>query len=99
MQDAGFALASLDLTPALPLPRGQTEETITRLFGSFELDGAPRDELASYWSNDWRRFVYTYGLGSHLQGAGLELGANPYFTTTLFRLFTPLRLTLANYFG
>ena len=31
--------------------------------------------------------------------ACLELGASPYFTTMLLRRYSPLRLTLANYFG
>jgi SAM-dependent methyltransferase len=68
-------------------------------FGSLELEAAPKQELENYWRQDWRRFVYTYGLARDLAGDALELGANPYFTTMLLRQFTRLDLTLANYFG
>jgi SAM-dependent methyltransferase len=89
----------LALHPPLPLPPGQTEEGIRKLLASIELEKAPRQELENYWRQDWKRFVYTYGLVSDLRGSCLELGANPYFTTTLLRYFTDLQLTLANYFG
>lgn len=62
-------------------------------------DSGRTPELENYWRQDWRRFVYTYGLVSHLKGCCLELGANPYFTTLLLKQFTQLDLTLANYFG
>ena len=87
------------LTPPLMLPEGQGEEDLKRLFGSIRIDSAPSKEIETYWQQDWRRFVYTYGLVQHLTGSCLELGANPYFTTMLLRFFTPLKLTLANYFG
>jgi SAM-dependent methyltransferase len=94
-------LASLPLSPPLPLPRGQTHESITRLFASVDLEGAPKQEINNYWQQDWKRFVYTYGLvaAANLIGSCLELGANPYFTTLLLKYFTDLHLTLANYFG
>lgn len=92
-------LDSLPLKPPLPFPDGQTEASITSLFTSFELEGAPKEELQSYWHQDWKRFIYTYGLASGLTGRCLELGANPYFTTLLLKYFTRLDLTLANYFG
>jgi SAM-dependent methyltransferase len=87
------------LAPPLPLPEGLREVELLKLFSSFELEGAPKNEMDNYWRQDWKRFVYTFGLVSDLTGNCLELGANPYFTTTLLRLFTPLDLTLANYFG
>ncbi len=93
------ALKLLPLCPALPLPVGQTDESIQRFFGAIELEGAPKTELENYWRQDWRRFVYTYGLVRELAGSCLELGANPYFTTTLLKYFSGLDLTLANYFG
>ncbi len=92
-------ITTLPLTPPLPLPPGQSEESITTFFGSIELDGAPKGELTDYWQQDWRRFVYTYGLLQDLRGSCLELGANPYFTTMLVRYFTAFEQTLANYFG
>lgn len=94
-----LGLDAFPLIPPLPLPPGQSDETIGALFSSCELEGAPKQELDNYWRQDWRRFVYTYGLTSPLQGSCLELGANPYFTTVLLHFFTPLELTLANYFG
>ena len=87
------------LNPPLPLPAGQTEADITALFGSVELEGAPKQELENYWQQDWRRFVYTYGIVSGLSGTCLELGANPYFMTILLKYFTELKATCANYFG
>ena len=86
------------LTPPLPLPTGQTVGTITEFFASVELEGAPRDEMRNYWSQDWRRFVYTLGLAHGQTGECLELGANPYYTTLLLKHFTTLNLSLANYF-
>jgi SAM-dependent methyltransferase len=61
--------------------------------------GSPTEELRHYCRQDFRRFVYTYGLVSERSGRCLELGANPYFTTMLLRELTDLQLTLANYFG
>ncbi len=92
-------LGALPLTPPLPLPKAQTEQSINNLFDSLKLDGAPKQELENYWRQDWKRFVYTYSLVAELAGSCLELGANPYFTTMLLRYFTTLDLTLANYFG
>jgi SAM-dependent methyltransferase len=55
--------------------------------------------MANYCKQDFKRFVYTYGLARDLSGKCLELGANPYFTTILLQEFTQLKLSLANYFG
>jgi SAM-dependent methyltransferase len=87
------------LTPPLPLPAGQTADTITKLFASMELEGARREEMRNYWRQDWPRFVYTLGLAHGQTGECLELGANPYYTTLLLKHFTSLDLSLANYFG
>lgn len=87
------------LTPPLPLPAGVTEERLFNFVKSVLVEDAPPKEMEAYCREDFRRFVYTYGLVSHLSGRCLELGANPYFTTMLLRQFTPLELTLANYFG
>ena len=91
-------LEALPLRPPLPLPEQFTQQDIIALFESFELVGSPSAELAVYWGEDWRRFVYTLGLVRDLRGSCLELGANPYFTTVLLKYFTHLDLTLANYF-
>jgi SAM-dependent methyltransferase len=87
------------LRPALPLPDGVTEDQILEFMLSMELADAPRQEMENYCRQDWRRFVYTFGLVRDLQGRCLELGANPYFTTMLLKRYTSLDLTLANYFG
>ena len=93
------AVGAFPLTPPLPLPAGQTADTITEFFASMELEGAPKEEMRNYWVQDWRRFVYTLGLAHGHSGECLELGANPYYTTLLLKHFTSLNLTLANYFG
>jgi SAM-dependent methyltransferase len=54
--------------------------------------------MANYCAEDWRRFLYTYGLAADLTGDALELGANPYFTTSLLLGFTRLNVRCANYF-
>lgn len=83
----------------LPLPEGTTEAELRRLLLGVRPVGAPEAEMANYVEEDFERFVLTWSLAQPHTGACLELGANPYFTTTLLRRFTPLRLTLANWFG
>lgn len=87
------------LRPPLPLPDGITEEELFSFVTSIRVAGGSEQELQKYASNDFRRFVYTLGLVSELQGKCLELGANPYFTTMLLARFTGLDLNLANFFG
>ncbi len=92
-------VSDLPLTPELPLPEVTTEDVLLEYLLSLRIDDAPASELEAYCREDFRRFVNTWGLARGLTGKALELGANPYFTTTLLRDFTPLDLTLANYFG
>jgi len=87
------------LRPALPLPPGVSEPELFDFLKSVLVADAPVEEMSNYCAGDFRRFVYTYGLVANAKGRGLELGANPYFTTMLLREFTALDLTLANYFG
>ena len=87
------------IAPPLPLPAGQTEQSIKELFASVAIGDSSTLELENYWRQDWKRFVYTYGLVSDLKGSCLELGANPYYTSVLLKYFTPIEQTLANYFG
>lgn len=87
------------LTPQLPLPEGVSENELFNFLKTVLVTDAPPQEMANYCSQDFRRFVYTYGLVSSLSGKCLELGANPYFTTILLQNFTDLQLSLANYFG
>jgi SAM-dependent methyltransferase len=83
----------------MPLPAGWDEASLVRFLESVRPADAPGAEMLNYCRQDWRRFVYTWALTQDLKGDCLELGANPYFTTTLLYEFTKLRLTLANYFG
>ncbi len=87
------------LTPELPLPKGVSENELRDYLKSVLVADAPPQEMANYCEQDFRRFVYTYGLVRDLSGKCLELGANPYFTTLLLKEFTQLELILANYFG
>jgi len=87
------------LLPELPLPEGVSERKLRDFLESVLVSNAPPKEMKNYCKQDFRRFVYTYGLTQNLAGNCLELGANPYFTTMLLRKFTQLDLTLANYFG
>lgn len=87
------------LHPQLPLPEGVSEEELFNFLSSVLVADAPPQEMANYCQQDFRRFVYTYGLVRDLSGQCLELGANPYFTTLLLKEFTQLKLSLANYFG
>ena len=87
------------IAPPLPLPAGQTEQSIKELFASVAIGDSSTLELENHWRQDWKRFVYTYGLVSDLKGSCLELGANPYYTSVLLKYFTPIEQTLANYFG
>jgi SAM-dependent methyltransferase len=81
------------------LPEGVSERQLFDFVTAVRVDNAPEHEMKAYGSNDFRRFVYTWGLARDLQGSCLELGANPYFTTMLLKTFTGLKLSLANYFG
>jgi SAM-dependent methyltransferase len=87
------------LSPPLPLPEGWDATSMLHFLESVRPADAPASEMAIYCREDWQRFIYTLGLTHGISGACLELGANPYFTTTLLYEFTGLQLTLANYFG
>jgi SAM-dependent methyltransferase len=87
------------LTPELPLPLGVLESELRGFLSAVRVADAPVQEMLNYCQQDFKRFVYTYGLVQNLSGKCLELGANPYFTTILLRQFTQLDLTLANYFN
>jgi SAM-dependent methyltransferase len=87
------------LRPVLCLPEGSAEDTLRAWLEKVHPAGAPLEEMANYCRQDFERFVRTWHLTLGLQGECLELGSNPYFTTMLLRRFSPLRLTLVNYFG
>ncbi|HKR61647.1 MAG TPA: glycosyltransferase [Pyrinomonadaceae bacterium] len=93
---------SIDLSysPALELPAGWTEEALRELVTSIQVEDGPEEELRNYASDDFKRFIYTLGLVPEERDLKiLELGANPYFTTTLLRKFRQADLHLANFFS
>jgi glycosyltransferase involved in cell wall biosynthesis/SAM-dependent methyltransferase len=94
-----LSVADLAKSPPLPLPAGWTEEALHRLLTSVRVQDGSVEELRGYVEADFKRFVYTLSLVPEKSGERiLELGANPYFTTTLLRKFRDAELCLANFF-
>ena len=92
-------LEDLSKSPPLPLPEGWSEDDLRRLISSVQVEDASIEELRPYVEADFKRFVYTLSLVPEQTGQRiLELGANPYFTTTLLRKFRSADLHLANFF-
>jgi SAM-dependent methyltransferase len=87
------------LRPPLLMPPGIGVDALRAWLQTVHPAGAPAREMAGYCAEDFERFIRTWHLSVGLSGDCLELGANPYFTTMLLRRFSPLRLTLVNYFG
>ena len=84
----------------LPLPRGWSEDELREMISSVRVEDAPAEEMKIYVESDFKRFVHTLGLVPEVAGQTiLELGANPYFTTTLLSKFRDAELHLANFFG
>jgi len=70
------------------------------MVSSIQVEDGPLEELKHYVDADFKRFVYTLGLVPEEAGQTiLEVGANPYFTTTLLHKFRNAELHLANFFG
>ena len=85
--------------PPLLLPANWSEEALLNFVLSICVEDAPPEEMQNYARADFKRFVYTLGLvPKDKQLTLLELGANPYFTTTLLRTFRNVDLHLANFF-
>jgi glycosyltransferase involved in cell wall biosynthesis/SAM-dependent methyltransferase len=96
----GAALNSLRKPQALPLPEGWSEERLRDLLTSVQVEDGPLLELHNYAKLDFKRFVYTLSQVPEKPNLEiLELGANPYFTTTLIHKFRDARLHLSNFFG
>lgn len=90
----------ISYTQPMPLPAGWSEEDLRELVTSIQVEDGPIEELRRYANDDFRRFIYTLGLVPEKPGLRvLELGANPYFTTTLLRKFRDTELHLANFFA
>jgi len=93
------SVTDLAKSPPLPVPAGWTEDALRRLLTSVRVEDGSVEELRGYVEADFKRFVYTLGLVPEKSGQRiLELGANPYFTTTLLRKFRSADLYLANFF-
>lgn len=99
-----YSLNSFPLRPPLSLPEGVSRESLFDWLKSVRVENAP-DSIIDYCIQDFERFVHTFGLVQRAIARtsspirGLELGANPYFTTMLLKRFTPVEWQLANYFG
>jgi SAM-dependent methyltransferase len=86
--------------PPLPLPAGLTHEQIVESLASISIEASPRGELEGYARQDCERFLRTVALVPAEPARLLEIGAGPYFTTTLLRRLRPkIDLTLTNYYG
>lgn len=90
-----------EFQPALPLPAGYSREKLLAALEPASIDGSAMGEMASYVQADIERFIHTLDLApENVLGKALEIGANPYFMTLLFRRFRPgLEFSLVNYFG
>jgi glycosyltransferase involved in cell wall biosynthesis/SAM-dependent methyltransferase len=90
----------LSYTPGMLLPPGWSETALREFVTSIQVEDGPEAELKNYANDDFRRFIYTMGLVPEEAGLKiLELGANPYFTTTLLKKFREADLHLANFFA
>ncbi len=86
--------------PPLPLPEGWSEDELYDMLTSVLVEDGPPEEMRTYAGTDFKRFIYTLGLVPQKpQLDVLELGANPYFMTTLLYKFRDARLHLANFLG
>jgi SAM-dependent methyltransferase len=85
--------------PSPPLPPGTKPERLRALLGTLAIDDESSGHLDEYATESWLRLLHTWGLVSEASGRGLELGANPYFLTTLLDRYTALDLQLANFFA
>jgi SAM-dependent methyltransferase len=86
-------------SPTPPVPDGLTFPDMERSFRSWSVNHEPVGHLDAYVDDSILRFLHTWGMVRNDAGACLELGANPYFTTSLLDRHTNLDLTLANFYG
>ncbi len=86
-------------SPPVPVPEGTSLADLEGTFRSWSVNDEPVGHLDAYVDDSIWRFFHTWNMIRDEQGACLELGANPYFTTYLLDRYTRLDLTLANYYG
>ncbi|MBN1518351.1 class I SAM-dependent methyltransferase [Candidatus Sumerlaeota bacterium] len=82
-----------------PLPPGQSLDSMRQLLEQVQLEGVDPGVMRGYLDASFLRFLHTLELIPAQTGALLELGANPYFMTTLLERFRQYGLILANYYG
>lgn len=95
-------IAAREVFPVQPptqVPPGHTEESVRAMLASLAIGDAPAEELKGYLDDCFLRVLHTWKLVAPFGGRALELGANPYFITTVLQEHTELELELANYFG
>ncbi|MBP7737803.1 MAG: methyltransferase domain-containing protein [Spirochaetes bacterium] len=84
----------------LTIPRGETLESLYHLLDSYRFEYDKTGEFTNYLREDFKRFLYTLSLiPPDTAGALLEIGGNPYFTSTLVKKFTKYSLVCTNFFG
>jgi SAM-dependent methyltransferase len=86
-------------SPSVPLPDGLSIMALEASFRSWSVNGEPAGHMDGYIGESIWRVLHTWGMVRDDIGRGLELGANPSFTTYLLDAHTRLELTLANYYG
>lgn len=89
------------LQPPLPEIEKYPSSVLLESMVSLSIDGSRSGELNGYATCDFNRFLRTLDLmPADASGKALEIGANPYFNTLLFREFRPgIEMTLTNFFG
>jgi len=65
----------------------------------WKLEESSDNELEIYFHTDFLRFCHAASLVPNGKGKLLELGANPYYTTSIINKLRGYHLELANYFG
>ena len=80
------------------LPDGESFDSMFALLSSVQLDGVDPEIMNGYLDEAFLRFIHTLALVPEEPGELLELGANPYFMTTLLEKFKRAELTLGNYY-
>jgi SAM-dependent methyltransferase len=86
--------------PPLPIPAALTRDKVVESLASISIEASPRGELEGYARQDCDRFLRTVALVPNEPAKLLEIGAGPYFTTTLIQRLRPqVEMTLTNYYG
>lgn len=89
----------LRFQPELPQLGGHTVDRLSAWLRSLAIDNSTGSELEGYLHEALHRVVYTVDMVPQSVTRALEIGANPYFMTTLMRTFRPCDLTLTNFFS